>query len=79
MVPWEQELDKDNQRSYSEFFSALNNALQTGRRPLIPREVSVEHRSFVEVMQRCWAGDPADRPPFSTVVPALAACLRETQ
>ena len=58
------------------FFVQLNNALQTGRRPTIPEMVAQVHHEFVEVMQRCWAGDAADRPAFAEVSIALAACLR---
>jgi hypothetical protein len=49
------------------FFEQLNRALQTGRRPAIPDEVVAEHGEFVALMQRCWAGDPADRPSFAEV------------
>lgn len=57
------------------FFSVLNEALHTGRRPTIPTVVLAEHASFVEIMKKCRAGDPADRPPFSETAQELAACL----
>ena len=57
-------------------FLLLNSALQTGRRPEVPVEVIAAQSGFVDVMQACWAGDPADRPPFSKASAALAACLR---
>ena len=41
-------------------FEAINTALQTGRRPTVPADVSIEHGMFVAVMAMCWAGDPAD-------------------
>jgi len=60
--PWVDELSHE-----TVFFEQLNCALQTGRRPAIPDEVVAEHGEFVAVMQRCWAGDPADRPTFAEV------------
>lgn len=59
------------------FFAALNRALQTGRRPRIPDEVVAAVPQFVVVMQRCWVGDPANRPLFSQLTSNLAACLRD--
>ena len=59
------------------FFNELNHALQSNRRPTIPRDVELGFPHYVEVMKRCWAGDPADRPPFAEVVDELSACLRE--
>jgi serine/threonine protein kinase len=72
-VPWASELPSGELNQ----FIHLNLALQTGRRPVIPTSVSVEHSSFVAVMKKCWAGDPADRPPFSEAVEDLASCLRD--
>ena len=60
--PWVEELSHE-----TVFFEQLNHALQTGRRPAIPDDVAAEHGEFVTVMQRCWAGDPADRPSFAEV------------
>lgn len=57
-------------------FAALNRALQSGQRPTIPDAVRVEHGKFVAVMQRCWAGDPVDRPTFSEAAADLAECVR---
>ena len=57
-------------------FEALNTALQTGRRPTIPAAVLAAHGTFVAVMTRCWAGDPADRPTFSEAAIDLAALMR---
>jgi serine/threonine protein kinase len=59
------------------FIEQLNGALQTGQRPAIPSEVTTKFPRFVMVMQRCWAGDPADRPTFSAAGSELAACLRD--
>lgn len=71
-LPW-LEIDTDDP---AESFRLLNTALQTGRRPIIPPKIVEEFPRFVAVMQKCWAGDPADRPTFSHVAPALAECLR---
>ena len=73
ITPWS-ELPID----HTAFFRELNRALQTGRRPAIPSEVSVSYPRFVHVMQQCWSGDPADRPPFSNIANELALCVRET-
>ena len=72
--PWAGELPTGE----LEFFRALKRALQAGRRPTVPDDVSAEHGDFVAVIERCWAGDPADRPEFSLVVSTLATCLRDT-
>ena len=61
-TPWVDEMSHE-----MTFFEQLNRALQTGRRPTIPDDVVAEHSEFVVVMQRCWAGDPADRPTFAEV------------
>jgi len=71
-TPWVDELPSDR----TTFFEALNTALQTGRRPVIPADVLSQHVAFVDVMRRCWAGDPADRPTFSKAARELATCLR---
>jgi len=60
--PWVDELP-DN----TESFWQLSRALQTGRRPAIPETLTAERGEFVAVMQRCWAGDPSDRPTFAEV------------
>jgi hypothetical protein len=70
--PWVEELSSE-----TVFFEQLNNALQTGRRPAIPGSVLADHSTFVAVMRRCWAGDPADRPTFSQAAADLF-CLRLT-
>ena len=75
-TPW-MELEGDGEYDGVEFFKKLNRALQTNRRPTIPAVVALNYPHYVAVMQQCWEGDPADRPPFSLVVNELAACLRE--
>jgi serine/threonine protein kinase len=59
------------------FFDALNHALQSGERPLVPQDVESSHPLFVSVMRRCWAGDPDVRPTFAEVTGELASCLRD--
>ena len=71
-VPWSSELRSNE----LQFFVDLSLALQQGRRPRIPDTVIAEHNVFVALMQRCWAGDPVDRPTFSEAANDLAACLR---
>jgi len=73
-VPW-----RELSSSQGSFFVELNRALQTGRRPAVPDEVSANHASFVAVMERCWAGDPVGRPTFSEVATNLAECLVTTK
>ena len=70
-VPWDSELPSGD----LPFFKALNHALQTGRRPAIPPAVLAEHGAFVDVMKRCWSGDPVDRPSFSDVVRDISKCV----
>jgi hypothetical protein len=70
-VPWVGELPSDQLG----FFHEFNRALQTGRRPAIPGYFLAEHGAYVALMQRCWAGDPADRPGWSDVARGLSACL----
>jgi hypothetical protein len=71
-TPWIDDLPSDP----AAFFEELNRCLQTGRRPSIPVAVLTEHDAFVALMQRCWAGDPVNRPTFAEAVACLAACLR---
>jgi hypothetical protein len=73
-TPWVEELPSKQ----AQFFETINSALQTGRRPTIPEAVCAEHGAFVSVMQRCWASDPINRPPFSEAASDLATCLRGT-
>jgi serine/threonine protein kinase len=73
LTPWADELPSDKASQFLD----LNHALQTGRRPAIPDTVSQVHGAFVAVMQRCWAGDPADRPTFSEATRELAECLSD--
>lgn len=74
-TPWS-ELDEGGGNSSIRFFTELNLALQTGRRPPLTDSITVVCPLFVGVMRRCWAGDPADRPSFSDAATDLAACLR---
>jgi LRR receptor-like serine/threonine-protein kinase FLS2 len=71
-TPWVEEL----RSTEADFIQGLNSALQTGRRPTIPDFVRAEQSAFVAVMEKCWAGDPIDRPVFSEVASDLAACVR---
>eukprot|EP00038_Savillea_parva_P010982 m.194261 g.194261 ORF g.194261 m.194261 type:complete len:1160 (-) comp19138_c0_seq1:40-3519(-) len=73
-TPWSRiaELDGMDQ------FLQLNDALKKGLRPEISKAVAMAHPSYVDIMQRCWAGDPADRPTFASTSTELSACLRAT-
>jgi serine/threonine protein kinase len=71
-TPWVSELSSDE----LEMFAELNRALQSGRRPTVPDDLRAKHGAFVAVMERCWSGDPANRPTFSEVARELASCLR---
>jgi hypothetical protein len=73
-TPWVEELPSKQ----AQFLETINSALQPGRRPTIPEAVCAEHGAFVSVMQRCWASDPINRPPFSEAASDLATCLRGT-
>jgi len=70
-TPWKEDIE-----DYVLKFAKLNDALKMGRRPSIPDAVLAHHGAFVKVMQRCWAGDPANRPSFSVAARDLAACVR---
>lgn len=60
-----------------DFFVALNDALQCGHRPGLPQEsVDASPPRFVDVMTRCWAGDPARRPTFFEAARDLAELLQ---
>lgn len=69
--PWT-ELGFQTERAFA---ALLSRALQTGQRPHLPTSVTAVHPQFIEIMQRCWAGDPADRPLFSDVTADMAHCL----
>jgi serine/threonine protein kinase len=68
-------LNSDDSKTQAGFFTRLNHALQTGRRPLIPEKIPAAHLQFFSIMQRCWAGDPADRPTFADVTRELTAAI----
>lgn len=70
-TPWD---ELGTALEYLELCSRLADALQTGRRPNLPQAVSTEHPAFTSVMQRCWSGDPVNRPTFSQVVVLLQDC-----
>ena len=70
-VPWDGELSSDELK----FFDGLNRALQSGRRPTVSDAVRADHGAFVAVMERCWAGDPANRPTFAEAARDVAAIL----
>jgi hypothetical protein len=72
-TPWVRELRSEQ----TGIFDGLNSALQRGRRPAIPDAVLAEHAAFVAVMQRCWAGDPVDRPTFAVATRDLLAILEQ--
>lgn len=48
---------------YLAMITELTNALQEGTRPTIPADVCA-HPNYVALLQKCWAGDPIDRPDF---------------
>lgn len=75
-VPWSEMQSCEDELL---FFEELNHALQTGRRPTIPPEVIKHHSMFVALMERCWEGDPVNRPPFSEVADVLALCMRTSR
>lgn len=72
-TPWISDLWVGGTDEY--FISQLSCALQTGRRPSLP-ELSTHNSALIGVLQRCWSGDPADRPSLTVVIPTLAAFLR---
>ena len=77
-TPW-REIERDGCQDHDSvsFFTKLNHALQTNRRPTIPEDVVLSFPHYVALMKECWAGDQADRPSFTEIVDELSACLRE--
>ena len=66
-MPW----DEIEATEYIEFYAALCDALEAGRRPAVDPADATEHRQYVGMMQKCWAGEPSARPSFETVMFAL--------
>eukprot|EP00035_Acanthoeca_spectabilis_P011819 m.208504 g.208504 ORF g.208504 m.208504 type:complete len:101 (-) comp15455_c0_seq1:2671-2973(-) len=58
-------------------FERLNMALQNEIRPTVPPAIVAEYPLFTETMQKCWAGDPVDRPTFSSISESLAECRQK--
>ena len=76
-TPWKEDIaDSDVETS---LFNGISSALKSGLRPTISEAVRAENGAIVAVMQRCWAGDPADRPTFSEASRDLAAILNTFQ
>jgi serine/threonine protein kinase len=67
-LPWVGEIDDDDYMSTVRWLEA---ALKADRRPALPSEMEAHHPEFVDVMRQCWAGDPGERPSFSSVVAIL--------
>ena len=76
-MPWNEiERVQFGEQGKVSFFKELNHALQTNRRPTIPEDIVLSFPHYVALMKECWAGDQADRPPFTQIVDELSACLR---
>ena len=73
--PWD-ELGTDI--AFMTLCGKLQSALQTGRRPTISDSLASKHALYVDLIKRCWTGDPAARPVFSEVVYALEHCTSPT-
>lgn len=73
-TPWN-ELGDDGQ--FLHLIQQLSEALRTGKRPAVPAATRQKAPAFVAVMERCWAGDPHERPTFAEVAPFLGACVRD--
>lgn len=60
-------------------WQVLINVTERGKRPEIPPDAELlglpldptAKSCYVALMERCWATDPAERPPFSEVARAL--------
>jgi len=50
--------------------ASLCNFLSAGNRPTIPDHVA-QQTDYINLMHRCWAADPADRPSFRQIVVQL--------
>lgn len=68
-VPWD---DFGENLSYLQLLDTLTNALQSGRRPSVPKDVAEEHSEFVALFRSCWSGDATDRPSFCEVCRTLS-------
>lgn len=74
--PWS---DLGDDASFIGLIKLLTTALQTGRRPKIPAALAKAQGMYVEAMEQCWGGDPAERPSFAEVAQILGRCIQEHQ
>ena len=62
--PWDHIVED----KYIRFYAVLCSALEAGQRPEIPKDVTLTQSHFVQIMERCWATEPASRPAFDVVL-----------
>ena len=67
--PW----DEIEAKQYIQFYGALSEALEAGRRPAVAIALGQQHPEVVALMGECWATEPTARPGFAAVVTLLAA------
>ena len=62
--PW----DEIEAAEYIVFYAALCDKLETGQRPAVDPADATQHKQYVSMMQKCWAGEPSARPSFEMVM-----------
>ena len=53
---------------YIELWRDLGEALEAGRRPAVDEADAAEHKQYVAMMRKCWAGEPSARPSFEMIL-----------
>eukprot|EP00035_Acanthoeca_spectabilis_P005810 m.117557 g.117557 ORF g.117557 m.117557 type:complete len:1166 (-) comp13200_c0_seq3:111-3608(-) len=61
----------------AEFHKSLSELLKKGTRPQIPQGCEAAPAGYRELMESCWAGDPASRPSFDEILETISQ-LRNT-
>lgn len=61
----------------AEFHNSLSELLKKGTRPQIPQGCEAAPAGYRELMESCWAGDPASRPSFDEILETISQ-LRNT-
>ena len=61
--------------SYIEFYGYLCKALKAGDRPQISHKFAREHEQYTDLIRRCWATLPTERPSFDQIVTGFNRAL----
>jgi hypothetical protein len=69
-VPWE-----EIECSAVDFANRLTERVTAGERPRLPDGCAPAPLGYLELMQQCWADNPAERPRFDAIVRMIDARL----